>query len=239
MRQGLLAVVLVAVVAALGVTTWLLIRTVDAADDIEEKSARIARTGRGINDSTDAIVQLRRTNEIARSILDSVRPLDQQLGTIVARSQSIDDTAGAIDATAGAINQTAATINSEVRVITGEAHDITRTAVGIRGTAGRIETEADDILVTSRKIDRTATGINRQAAGILETARTIDRDVRLINVFARNSIDIARRIERDTTDILDQTLAAHQTAACIDQRLGGRAGRDPHCLQPPGPEERE
>ena len=225
MRQSLMAGILLLVLAVAGVATWQLIRTVEAADDIEDQAVRIARNGRGINIATDSVIQLRRTNRLAGTILQSARPLDEQLVKIVGRGRSIDATAGAIDATAGEINQTAGAINESAGEINQTAGEINATAVEIDQTAGnilgvarRVDNVAGSIEDTAGRIDVTASGINAEAAEILEVAEQIDRDVRLINLNLNDSIALARAIEADTTDILGLAGAVHQTAACLDQR---------------------
>ena len=83
-RQHLLNVaVLAAVLAALGIVTLLLARTMRATDRINLKAKTIARTGQGINEATDSVVQLNRTNETAASILASTQPLAGDLSAMV------------------------------------------------------------------------------------------------------------------------------------------------------------
>jgi len=199
---------LVAVLLAAALATWLLIRTAVAANDINEKAEQIARNGRGINAATDSIMQLRRTNRIAESILRSAAPLDAKL-------RSTTTLAGRIDRTAGTIGQTAAAIDSTAGRIDSTAQAIGGTAGAIEGTAGRI--------------DSTAGGIEVAVGGILPVARAIDFDTRLINLNLDRTIGLARLINGDSGNILDQGLAIHQTSACIDRRLGGRSGFDGHC----------
>lgn len=238
-----MAVVLIVVLAAAGASVWLLVRTADAANDVADKSGRIAMNGRGINIATDAVVQLRRTNRIARGILRSVRPLDEQLVTIVRRARSIDTSARKIDATAGAINQTAgqandaaAAIDDTAGTIKSVATSIDATAGRINSTAGRIESVSHAIRGTSARVDSVASDIDDRAETIVDIARQIDDDVRLINVNLADSIAIAAGIEHDTSDIVRQALEAHQTAACVERRLnllGLLRERDGHCQNPP------
>lgn len=236
MKSSVAVVVLVVVLSVVGVTTWQLIRTVDAASDIDAKAELIARNGRGINIATDAVVQLQRTNRIAHGILDATRPLDDELQAIVARSRSINMTAGAINGTAARINGTAGEIDSTSGAIRQTSGAIGTTAQNITGRVGKIDTVAGEINATAGAIDETAgtiegaaDGINSEAAQILDVARRLDNDVRLINVHLNNSIKIAAQIERDTGNIVSQAAQAHQTAACIDRRLLGQAGFDGDC----------
>jgi methyl-accepting chemotaxis protein len=193
-------VVLGVVVLAVGTAAVLLGRTVTAAQRINEKAGRIAKTGRGINIATDAVIQLNRTNDTAGSILNTAQPLEGKLDKIVTLAQSIDKLGGSINTTAGKINSTAKTIGGS--------------AVDIGGTAG--------------DINSTAKGINSVVAEILDVARRIDTDVRLINENLEATLALARGIKGDTGNILKQANAAHQNAACIDQKVGS-TGRDQHC----------
>lgn len=234
-RRTLVPVLLITLIA-LGVAIWLMVRVLDAAAGINDDASAIARNGRGINTATDAVVQLHRTNETARSILQHAQPLSGQLARIVDRAHAIDGTAGAIDTTAGAIDGSAAAINGTAGRITSTAGTIDQTAGAIEGTAGHITTTAGSIEGTAGAIngtaghiDSTAGGINTQAANILTRAGKIDNDVRLINVFLEQSIRIGSAIEDDTGDIVAEARNAHHYAACIDQKVGGRRGTDGHC----------
>lgn len=192
-------IVLVVVLAAAGVSAALLAQTMDAAQDINTKARNIARVGQGINIATDSVIQLHRTNQTAASILDTAEPLEGKLTQIVDLAAEINGLAASIDGTAGAINATAGAIND--------------TAGTINATAGTINATAD--------------GINAEAAEILDVAKRIDDDVRQININLDTTIAVAQDIQADTGNIVTQARAAHQTAACIDQRLGGDA--DGHC----------
>lgn len=189
-----MAATLLAVLAAAGITAALLIRVTDAATDIDEKAEKIAVSGRGINIATDSAIQLRRTNELATSILGNVEPLDEQLATIVSLARDVDDVAASID--------------RRVEVIEGTASAINQVASDITATADAIATEL---------------------RAILEVAELIDRDAMLINTNLDRTIELARAIHSDTTNIFGLARAAHQTTACIDQKLGGPAAADPHC----------
>lgn len=192
-----LAITLVVVLAAAG----LLHRTASLAGDINDKAKTIALTGRGINESTDSIIQLERTNELATSILNSAKPLEGKLKTIVGLAGNINGLAGSINGSAGTINNSARSIN---------------------GTAGGINSNA-------KSINNTATGINGEAARILSVAQSINRGVAQINTNLDATIAIARQIRSDTTNLVKQAQRAHIKAACIDRGVGGTAGTDGHC----------
>lgn len=194
-------IVLLVVLAAAGASAALLASTMDAAQNIKAKARTIARSGQGINIATDSVVQLNRTNETAASILDTAEPLEGKLSQIVDLAAEINGLAASIDGTAGRINDTAGAIND---------------------TAGTINS-------TAATINDTADGINAEAAQILDVAERIDEDVRQINLNLDTTIAVARAISGDTGNIVVQAREAHQTAACIDQRLGGESGADGHC----------
>ena len=236
MNTRVAAIVLVVVVVAAGLTTWLLARVMTAAQSINDKAASISQNGRGINASTDSVIQLRRTNRTAASILTTAAPLDVKLSRVIALARDINGTAGSINSTAGAINSTAGTINSTAGTINSTAGTITSTAGTITSTAGRINSTAGSIHGSARQIDSTAStidgtaaGINTAAAGILVVAKRIDRDVALINHNLDSTIALARAVKGDTGDIVGQARAAHHYAACIDQKVGGQSGVDRHC----------
>ena len=231
-------IILIVVVVAAAIAAILLGRTVTLAQNINSKAGNIAHTGRGINVATDSVVQLTKTNRTAGSILRSAEPLEQQLNQIIGRARSIDGTARGILGNATSIH--------------GTAGDILDNAVSINQTAGGIGNTAEDINETAGDIDATAGGISQTAGAILGTARLINTDVRLINGYLDETLCIAggaprppfadsrRRctarvrgrggIKGDTGNILDNAISAHDTAACIDQRLGGSTGNDGDCL---------
>ena len=138
---GLVVTVLVVLVAA-----GLLQRTASTASSINDKAKDIALTGRGINESTDSIIQLNRTNELATSILNSAVPLQGKLSTIVNEANTINGAAGSINGSAGSINKSAVSINGTAKGIGGSATSIGGSATRINGTAGGINGEAARIL---------------------------------------------------------------------------------------------
>ncbi len=206
---GLVVTVLVVLVAA-----GLLQLTASTASSINDKAKDIALTGRGINESTDSIIQLNRTNELATSILSSAVPLQGKLAEIVNQANTINGSAGSINGTAGSINGSAVSINGSAGSINGTAKGIGGSATSIGGAASRI--------------NGTAGGINGEAAKILDVARRIDRDVAQININLDGTIPIANAIKSDTGGIVGQAVNAKVNAACINGGLlraeGGRNG---------------
>jgi len=249
-------IVLVVVVAVIGTAAVLLARTVQEAQSINDKAQNIATTGRGINTATDSVIQLTRTNKLARSILKSAKPLDTQLGGIVGTAQGIDGLAGSINSSAGSINSTAGSINasagrintsagsinsaagainSTARSINSSAGSINSSAGSINSSAGSINSSAGAINKSAGAINTTAGRIDSLAASILGTARRIDTDVRLINTNLNVTLDLVTAVKGDTGNILGQAGGANDTAACIDRKLGGAAGEDGDCQGQPTP----
>ncbi|MCA1684038.1 MAG: hypothetical protein LC708_02780 [Actinobacteria bacterium] len=151
-EQGQGAIMLVAVTLVLVVAVFLLIRTTTLASQIDGKATNIAKTGRGINSATDAILQLAQTNELGTSILETSKPLVPNLAKIV-------DVAGSIDRLAGSINGTAVEING--------------TAKGINATAGGITT-------TLQSINNGVETINRNVDVLLGLAKAVKADTTII-----------------------------------------------------------
>jgi methyl-accepting chemotaxis protein len=198
-------VVLVFGVLVIGIAAALLARTLAAAQSIDKKAQVIANNGASINTSTDSVIQLNRTNEVAASILTSAKPLQGQLTTVDDIARDIDGLAKSINGTAGTINGSAATINGTALMINGSARDINNNAGTINGTA--------------LTINATAIGINGQASDILDVARRIDSDAVKINQNISKTIGIASNIKTDTGNIVNQAIRAELTSRCIDSKV--------------------
>lgn len=237
-----LTVVLIVLVLA-GLLTWLLVRTLNAADAVTQDAERIARIGHGINVATDSVVQLHRTNQTAESILHHVAPVHKRLARIVGLARSIDGTAGGIEhvalnveGDARTIDHRAGSILDTANAIHGTARNIDSTARGIDTTAGRIATTSGHIDTHAGRIFGVAGGIDHRAGLILRRAKKVDGDVRLINVFLEKSIGIAKQINDDTDNILFHGKVTHHYAACIDQEVAGRNSGDGDCQTKPAGE---
>ena len=229
-------IVLVIVVAVVGIAAVLLAKTVQNAQSINKKAQNIAKVGTGINEDTDSVVQLTRTNQLATSILGSADPLEAQLGGIVGTAKSINGLAGSINSTAGAINGSATEINGTATDINSSAGDINSAATSINNSAGSIDASAGAINQRARTINASAQSINGSAnsidnlaGSILGTARDVDTDVRLINQNLDTSLNIVRGVKGDTANILNQATSALDTAACIDKKLNGALGNNGDC----------
>ena len=243
------AVIVLVVLVAAGIAAWQLARVTSAAQSISGKAANISQSGRGINIATDSVIQLDRTNRTAKSILRSAQPLQPKLDKVVGEAQginglagSINDSAGSINNTAGSINGSAVQINTTAGAINSSAGDINLSAGAINGTAGAIRGTAGNINGsagaingtagaingTAGTINGTARGIDSDAGVILKEARQIDRDVFLINFFLNGSIDVAAKVKGDTGNLVTLGVNAHDSAACIDDKVAG-SGRDDDC----------
>lgn len=232
LRTNVTIVALLAVAAL--VAAVLLLRTMQVANRIDRKAQHIAASGRGINLSTDSIIQLSRTNTLALSILRSAKPLNGQLTRVVGRARSINGTASRIDSkagtiatTAGRIDDSASSINDSASRIDDSASSINSSAQAINGTAREIGSTARAISATAGAISTTARGINLGAGMVLDVARLIDRDAAAINRGLDQTIGLAGSIKVDTGDILGQARSAKDTAACINNKLPGGGGGDP------------
>ena len=220
-------IVLVLVVVVVGVASVLLAKTVSNAQSINDKAQNIAEVGTGINEATDSVVQLTRTNKLAESILRSATPLERQLNGIVGEARSIDGLASSINATAGDINDSATTIGGTATDINASAGDINsaagsinQSAGSIGGSAGAINSRARAINANAGSINTSANRIDTAASSILGTGREIERDVSLINRNLDVSLSLVSAVKGDTANILRQAVGAHDTAACIDAKIG-------------------
>ncbi len=162
---------LIIVIAVVAIAVILLQRTAWHADAINNKADNIARVGGGINTSTKAVLELGRTNELAGSILETAKPLQGKLDTIVGLARDIDGLASSINGTAGAINNTANGINGTVRTILGTAQSIQRGVQQINrnldttlAVAAAIKTDTGNILGNANRARLVADCIN---SGIL------------------------------------------------------------------------
>ncbi len=147
-ERGQGAIMLVAVTLVLVVAVALLLRTATLASEIEGRATNIAKTGRGINTATDAILQLAQTNQLGSSIVETSKPLAPNLDKIVNVAQSIDGL---------------------VKSITGTALDVNGTIKGINSTASGIQS-------TARSINDGVAQINRNVDTTINLARAVKAD---------------------------------------------------------------
>ena len=152
---------LLIVVAVVATAVILLQRTAWHAERINDKAAVIAQSGGGINTSTQAVLKLGRTNELAGSILESAKPLEGKLDEIVRLARSIDGLATTIDGSASAINGTARGINGTAGTILGTARSINDCVAQINANldttlslANAIKADTGNILTNAKVADR-------------------------------------------------------------------------------------
>ncbi|MGH3718337.1 MAG: hypothetical protein ACRDRI_05735 [Pseudonocardiaceae bacterium] len=197
--------ILVVGVLVIGIAAALLARTLAAAQSIDKKAQTISGNAGRIDVATNPVIDLNRTNELASSILQSAKPLQNLLNTTDAAARDIDGVAKSINGTAGTINGSAATINGTATTINGSARDINTNVGTINGTAFTINS--------------TAKGINNRAAAILDVAQRIDVDAANINDALSRTVFIARNIKVDTGNIVNQAINAELTSRCIDAKV--------------------
>ncbi|MGH9152119.1 MAG: hypothetical protein ACRD03_06950 [Acidimicrobiales bacterium] len=155
-ERGQGAIMLVAVTLVLVVAVALLLRTATLASEIDGKAANIARTGRGINTATDAILQLAQTNELGTSILETSEPLVPTLDQIVGVAQSIDGLATSITGTAVDVNGTIKGINASATVIQSAA-------TSINGGVAQINRNVDTTIGLVRAVKADTANVVAQA----------------------------------------------------------------------------
>lgn len=222
------AVVLLAVLAATGLTGILLARTMRATDRINAKAAVIARTGQGINSATDSVVQLSRTNEFASSILASTQPLAGDLADMVDHARALDGLSGSLDASTGAINATVARLLATANGMSATAADINATTKKIAASSAEVDATTAGVAATTGALNTTAKGINASLAGLLDTTKKIGADVVEVNQRLDIGLALDKDLKRDTGNLLAQVALTQRYVACIDRKLGG-TGADEHC----------
>ena len=168
--QGAVTLAVVAVVLAVAVA--LLLRTALLASTIDDKIENIAKTGRGINEATDAILELDTTNNLGRSILETSKPLVGTLDQIVQVAASIDGLATSINGTALDVNGSVRSINTETNEIQGTARrlnsgveSINRNVDTLIGLVRAVKTDTGNILTQTRGVEKNAACIERALTG--------------------------------------------------------------------------
>ncbi len=160
-ERGQGAIMLVVVAVVLVAAVGLLLRTATLASEIDSKAANIAKTGRGINTATDAILQLAQTNQLGSSILETSKPLVPTLDQIV-------NVANSIDGLATSITATAVDVNGSARGINGTAGGILTTLRSINNGVAQINRNVDDTIGLAR-------AVRADTASIVDLANTAHR----------------------------------------------------------------
>jgi hypothetical protein len=184
------------------VLVGLLYRTQSHAAGIRAKTVQLAKSGRGINSATDAIIQLNRTNELAASILQSVRPVAGNLAGVGSLVSQIDSSVGSIKQHADAIE--------------GSSSSIAQSSAAIRDGVSGISSSAGSISASLQ-------GINANAAGILAAATAIRRGVELISTDLATTARITDQILSDAQGIHTGVERTEHLARCIDNGLNGNS----------------
>lgn len=221
-------VVLVVVLAATTLTGVLLARTMRATDRINLKAKNIARTGQGINQATDSIIQLSRTNEFAASILASTAPLAGDLAAMVENAKALDTLSGSLDASTAAINATVGQLLASANGMRATAGGIELNTGKIAATAAEIDGTTREVAGTTGALNTTTKGMNASLAALLEATRRIGADVVEINKRLDVGLALDRALKIDTGNLLAQVVLTQRYAACIDRKVGG-SGADAHC----------
>ena len=136
------------------------------AESINKKAANISKTATPINQATDAVLNLDRTNELAASILAPAQPLDAKLAEIVPVAKSLDALAASINASASEVDGTAKGINGDAGGIVTTARSIDRGVMQINTNLDRtIETTPPDGLGVQNIHQRVAFANGQGATG--------------------------------------------------------------------------
>lgn len=138
------------------------------AESINKKALNISRTATPINQATDAVLNLDRTNELAASILETAKPLDAKLAEIVRLARSVDSLAISINSSATEVDGTAGSINADAGRILGTARSIDRGVMQINTNldrtievAGQIKGDSGNILTQAEIAHRLAACIDQ------------------------------------------------------------------------------
>jgi len=184
-----LVLVLVVTVAAV----FLLTKTLVQARSINAKASNIAQTGRGINASTDAIIQLNTTNDLGNSIEATAAPLVGQLNTVVGLAKSID-------AKATTITDSALTINATAKTIGGSGSSINGSARGIEGALGAIDPQIMSIRAGVATINRNVdTTIGIAGMVRVDVANILNQTVRGPNGLLTNAACIDNKTSKSVS----------------------------------------
>jgi uncharacterized protein YoxC len=161
--QGAVTLAVVAVVLVAAVA--LLLRTATLANNIDRKIENIAQTGRGINEATDAILELDTTNNLGRSILETSKPLVGTLDQIEGLAVSINETALDVNGSVRGINGKTREIQATARRLNGGVESINRNVDTLIGLVRAVKTDTGNILTQTRGVEKNAACIERALTG--------------------------------------------------------------------------
>lgn len=195
---GRVSIVMVSIAALLMIA--LLYRTQMHAAAIQEKSASIAQSGRGINVYTDSLLQLNKTNELTGDIRDSLTPLNRDLRGISSLSGAAASNLESIEYSSRSIEGSSSSIETSTRAIDRDAKSI-----------------ADAIPAINTRLE----GIDGNAVGILSTAESLARGIDLIGSDLDSTAGLATQVLRDAQGIRTRLSTTNHYASCIDNGLNG------------------
>ena len=142
------------------------------AEAINKKAGNIAKTAAPINQATDAVLNLDRTNQLAGSILATAQPLEGKLAEIVRLARSVDALTVSINASAEDVDGTARNINGDAAGIVTTARSINRGVMQINTNldrtievAGQIKGDSGNILGQAELAHRLAACIDQGLPG--------------------------------------------------------------------------
>ena len=125
-ERGQASFSVVATLVAVLLAGVLVNRVAWTAESINKKAENISKTATPINEATDAVLNLDRTNELGASILATAEPLQGKLAEIVSLAKSVDGLAISINNSATTVDGTAKSINSDASAILSTAQSIDR-----------------------------------------------------------------------------------------------------------------
>jgi predicted small metal-binding protein/uncharacterized protein YoxC len=195
---GRASIAVVSIAALLMVA--LLYRTQTHTAAIQDKAALIAQSGRGINENTDSLMQLDKTNKLTADIQNSLSPLNQELLGIASLSRS------------SATN---------LKSIRSSSSSIEGSSNSIDTSTGAVDQDVGAIADVLPAINTSLNGINANAADILAIAESLERGISLIGTDLSATADVASQILHDATGIHSSLQTTRHYASCIDNGLNG------------------
>ena len=160
-ERGQASFSVVATLVAVLLAGVLVNRVAWTAESINKKAERISQTATPINEATDAVLNLDRTNELGGSILNTAQPLQGKLAEIVRLARSVDGLATSINGSATTVDGVAKSINSD--------------AVGILQTAQSIDRGVKQIITNLNTTLGIVTAVKGDSGNILTQAQIAHR----------------------------------------------------------------
>jgi len=165
---------LLGVIVAILLVVFLLTRVIVTASSINDKAADIRSLGGTINESTAAVLELTKTNQVATTILGDVQPLSGQLNTTLSTASGISGLATSINGTAGAIDGVAGQIQASADLILKDTNSIVASAASIDKGVTDIDAKLTSVLAAVQAIKGDSGNIRGTAVSIQGNAKAID-----------------------------------------------------------------